>query len=55
MVLPGDRGDLTEADVMRAAPGAERDNAIDAWCGSVWNAFRANEPAVVALLAEYGM
>jgi Family of unknown function (DUF5946) len=54
MVLPRDRGDITPADVMRAAPGAERDTAIDAWCVSVWNAFRANEPVVVALLAEYG-
>src|SRR5262249_32748205 len=55
MVVPRDRGDMTEADVIRAAPGPERDNAIDAWCVSVWNAFRGNEPVVVALLAEYGM
>src|SRR5262249_37444265 len=33
--LPGKRGAITAADVMRAVPGAERDRAIDAWCASV--------------------
>ena len=53
--LPKDRGALTAVDVLRAAPGSERDQAIDAWCVSVWTAFRANRDGVVALLAEYGL
>jgi len=44
---------MTAADVMRATPGPERDKAIDDWCLSVWNAFCANRPRVMALLAEY--
>jgi Family of unknown function (DUF5946) len=55
MSLPRERGEVTAAHVMRAAPGAERDTAIDAWCVSVWSAFHANEAAVVALLDEYGI
>ena len=40
---------------MQAAPGVERDKAIDAWCASVWGAFRGNQDVVVRLLAEYGL
>ena len=53
--LPHDRGAMTAVDVMRAAPGPDRDKAIDDWCASVWNAFRANRDGIVALLAEYGI
>jgi Family of unknown function (DUF5946) len=53
--LPCDRGEMTAVDVLRAAPGAERDAAIDAWCASVWNAFSSSESAIVALLEEYGV
>jgi hypothetical protein len=54
-LLPRERGTVTAADVMLASPGSERDQAIDAWCASVWNAFRDNRDAVVSLLAEYRM
>ena len=53
--LPQDRGAMTVVDVMRAAPGPDRDKAIDDWCVAVWSAFRANRDAIVALLAEYGI
>jgi hypothetical protein len=53
--LPTERGALTAIDVMRAAPGPERDRAIDAWCASVWETFHANREGVAALLAEYGI
>jgi uncharacterized protein DUF5946 len=53
--LPRERGTITAVDVMRAAPGAERDQAIDAWCASVWDAFRGNRDVVVRLLTEYGL
>jgi uncharacterized protein DUF5946 len=53
--LPRERGTITAVDVMRAAPGAERDQAIDAWCASVWDAFRGSRDVVVRLLTEYGL
>lgn len=52
-VLPEHRGAVTASEVMAAPPGIERDNAIDAWCSSVWAAFSMNRDAVVALLREY--
>jgi hypothetical protein len=52
--LPADRGALTARDVMRRPPGAERNEAIDRWCDSVWNAVKGDcRAAVVALLAEH--
>ena len=32
-----------------------RDEAIDAWCESVWNAFQGNRDVIVTLLAEYNI
>jgi hypothetical protein len=40
--LPADRGNITVVDVLAAAEGDERDQAIDDWCRSVWAAFSAN-------------
>ena len=37
---PTDRGSMNVADVLRAAPGAARDAAIDRWSASVWAAWR---------------
>ena len=51
--LPTDRGTMTVYDVLAAPVGAERDNAISAWCQSVWTAFRDNRPAIIELLREY--
>ena len=48
--LPADRGAIHAADVMAAAPGADRDRAIDDWCVAVWNAFKANRATVIDLL-----
>jgi hypothetical protein len=50
--LPADRGSITAIDVLAAPEGAERDRAIDEWCASVWTAYRACRPGVIALLAE---
>lgn len=52
IALPADRGQMTVADVHAAAPGIERDRAIDAWCQSVWFAFRENRQTIVDLLSE---
>ena len=51
--LPIDRGEVTAIEVMRAPAGAERDQAIDQWCASVWNAFMTNRETIVTLLSEY--
>ena len=48
--LPRERGALTAIDVMQAPPGPERVRAIEAWCASVWAAFRDQREAVAALL-----
>jgi hypothetical protein len=51
--LPRDRGAMTAADVIAAPAGPDRDAAIDAWCASVWEAFRGNQGAVAALLRQH--
>jgi hypothetical protein len=50
--LPSDRGAMTAMDVMRAPAGAEREQAIDRWCASVWGAFSDSRDATIALLKE---
>src|SRR5437764_2828276 len=54
-VLPKERGAITAVDVMAVSEGPERDQAIDDWSRSVWDAFSANRPAVAALLREFGI
>jgi hypothetical protein len=51
---PGERGTLTSVDVMRSPPGPERDQAIEDWCASVWEAWHASHGRVAALLEELG-
>jgi len=53
--LPDDRGSVRAADVLVAAPGPERDRAIDDWCGSVWTAFRDCRDTVRDLLQRRGI
>lgn len=53
--LPRDRGSLTATQVVSAPAGAERDEAIHAWCASVWDAFRNSHRAVAELLREHGL
>ena len=55
IVLPADRGAITATDVLAAPEGTDRDEAIDAWCQSVWAAFHESRPAILALLREYGV
>jgi hypothetical protein len=52
--LPDDRGDVTIHDVLLSAPGRERDQAIEAWCASVWQAWSASQGRVRELLREAG-
>ena len=51
--LPPARGEMTPADVLKAPAGPDRDRAIDAWCESVWAAFRDSRRTIVDLLREY--
>jgi|SRR5579863_373522 len=47
--LPAERGSIAIADVLAAAPGAERDAMIRNWCASVWEAWRESRPQIAAL------
>ncbi len=53
--LPKNRGVMTVADVLVVPPGPGRDQAIEDWCNSVWEAFRESRPMVAHLLRECGI
>ena len=53
--LPRDRGSVNASLVIATAAGPERDQAIDAWCASVWEAFRESHEAVAELLKQRGI
>lgn len=55
IVLPQNRGSITENDVMRAPEGNERDAAISEWCRSVWDAYAENRSTIVDLLQRQGI
>jgi hypothetical protein len=51
---PPARPALTVIDVMRAEPGTPRDQAILAWCVSVWESWGDRRAQVAHLLHELG-
>jgi hypothetical protein len=53
--LPDQRGTMTAIDVMAAPEGSVRDQAIEAWCRSVWTSYAASRPAVETLLRQHGV
>jgi hypothetical protein len=53
--LPEDRGAITVVHVLAAPAGHERDQAIEAWCASVWRAFRDSHQPVAGLLRGHGI
>jgi len=53
--LPQGRGSVTALDVMASPEGPERNEAIHAWCASVWAACAASRKSVAALLREHGI
>ena len=55
VALPRERGAMTAVDVMAAAEGPDRDQAIHAWCASVWEAFSQHRETIVTLLRQRGM
>lgn len=53
--LPRERGSMTATDVVAATTGPARDQAIHAWCASVWAAFRDSHESVADLLERHGI
>lgn len=53
--IPTDRGSMRPSDVIAAPPGHERDQAIDAWCVSVWTPWQANRRTIANLLDSHGV
>jgi len=53
--LPLERGTVSAIQVMATSAGPERDQAIDAWCASVWDAFRESHRVIAALLKRHGI
>jgi Family of unknown function (DUF5946) len=53
--LPQERGSVTASQVVAAPAGPERDQAIDAWCASVWDAFGDSHQALTQLLEQHGI
>jgi len=50
--LPEVRGNITVVNVVAAPPGAARDEAIEKWCRSVWDAWRRSREQVVQLVED---
>jgi hypothetical protein len=51
--LPKERGAITASLVMAKEAGPERDQAIQDWAASVWEAFHESRQAIAALLEEH--
>jgi hypothetical protein len=51
--LPERRGDVTVSDVLAVPPGRDRDAMIDAWCASIWDAYRECHSTVVDLVQTH--
>ena len=50
--LPEERGKITICEVLAAAPGPDRDRAIEEWCRSVWAAWSGSQELIRKLVAE---
>jgi len=55
IALPRDRGVMTVTDVVATRAGPERDQRIDAWCASVWEAFREGHRTIADLVTAHGI
>lgn len=53
-VLPKERGSITAREVLAQSAGPARDQAIDAWCRAVWEAFRDAHLQVAEVWATFG-
>ncbi len=50
--IPEAPGAITVASVLEAAPGSGRDEMIQRWCASVWEAYSGSREIVVRLLSQ---
>ena len=50
--LPQERGAIRVKDVLAAAPGAARDEALERWCREVWQACAPIQPQVRELIRQ---
>jgi len=55
LALPQDRGAITVSAVLATPEGEPRHQAIEAWCVSVWNAFRECHGQVAELVRRAGL
>lgn len=53
--LPDDRGAIAVEQVVAQPPGPARNEAIEAWCRSVWNAYHASRQEVIDMLRGCGI
>ncbi len=51
-VLPENRGEIAVFDVISQPAGKERDEMIQKWCNSVWNAYHDNQQQVRDLVRK---
>ena len=49
---PQQRGDMRVGDILAAAPGTERDRALDEWCRSVWETWQHARGEIIQLCDE---
>lgn len=49
ILLPENRGKITISDVLKTADGNEKDQKINEWCVSVWNAFSTQHHTIISL------
>jgi hypothetical protein len=50
LALPTERGNITIAEVLAAAPGQARDAAIHDWCVSVWQPWSYTRDELIRLI-----
>ena len=51
--LAPQRGAIQIKNVLDAEPGPARDAMIDRWCASVWEAWKACRPEIMAITRKY--
>ncbi len=50
--IPAEKGGIRIDDVLKAAPGPDRDTRITEWCHSVWNAYQDSHQIIADYLSK---
>ncbi len=53
LTLPASRGSILVSDVLKAAPGIQRDQMIKEWCRDVWNAYADCHPMILSTATNH--